>query len=215
MSKRHKSNRNLRVTNKNIFNDLPIMQYDDGLIINYLSKMYDTIDKAIEDHPRTMAVRVDLRIGSTRSHFNSSIISRFIESLSAQIDATERRKRRQGKRVHKCNIRYAWVKEKDTALNQHYHMVLFFNKDAYAYLGNYRNTGNLSCMIKKAWASALDIDDASHLAHIPRNPIYYLDRNSPYFEEDLAKLFYRISYFAKVRTKTYGSRQKNFGTSRR
>lgn len=96
-------------------------------------------------------------------------------------------------------------------------MVLLFNKDTYAFLGKYGKEGNLSHMLKKAWARVLDLDleEASRLVHFPRNPIYYLNKNSSGFMEDFEDLFHRISYFAKVRTKEYGSRQKNFGTSRR
>ncbi|MEZ8297387.1 inovirus Gp2 family protein [Vibrio splendidus] len=217
MNKRHKRNRNLGITYKRSFNGLRIMQCDEGVIVNYLSRVYETIDKALEDHPRTTAVRVDLRIGSYLAGSNSLMISEFIASLISQIEADSKRKKRSGKRVHKCNVRYAWVKEKDTALNQHYHMVLFFNKDSYAFLGSYQSSGNLSHMIKKAWATALDIDveESSFLVNFPKNPTYYLKRDSEQFDSELERLFYRISYFAKVRTKEYGSRNKNFGTSRR
>jgi hypothetical protein len=74
----------------------------------------------------------------------------------------------------------------------------------------------MACRIIKAWASALHINAvyAYPLVHFPQNCGYkigvfheILDINS--FE----KMFYRLSYLAKARSKVFGNHVRNFGTS--
>lgn len=68
----------------------------------------------------------------------------------------------------------------------------------------------------KAWASALGLIDVNHakrLVHFPANSSYFIDRNSELFEKQYEDLFYRTSYLAKVETKEYGDKQRNFGYS--
>lgn len=57
---------------------------------NYVKRIQDTITKALNDYPRVMVLRVDLRLpeietGSYNS--DSGIVTRFIVSLKAQIEA--------------------------------------------------------------------------------------------------------------------------------
>ena len=133
----------------------------------------------------------------------TNLMKRFTESLSAKVKAQGARMRREGKRVHPCTVRYVWVKERDTAINDHYHTVLFFNKDRYHRAGKYSSDGSLASMIIAAWSSALGCSVASifRLVHFPENSGYYLDENSQEFSQQYSDLFYRISYLAKKRTK--------------
>lgn len=66
---------------------------------HYIGRMIDTINRSLIEHPRTMAVRVDLRLpyipepnnymdADSPTHFyktDRSVISRFFASLQAQI----------------------------------------------------------------------------------------------------------------------------------
>lgn len=93
MKTQTQTNRNLTITKKDTFNGLRIYKHKNGLVINYLDKIYNTIDKAITEYPRTMAVRVDLRMSKSLLFDNSSVIKNFIASLDSQIQADLNRKK--------------------------------------------------------------------------------------------------------------------------
>ena len=186
------------------------------------------IYRAVKEYPRTIAVRIDLRLPQQVDNdmplcladIDSSVISRFFDSLTAQIAADQVRKTKSGIRVYPCNLRYVWVKERNQEFKDHYHVLLLLNKDAYGYLGQLDSKQpNLINKIRKAWASALRIDVQmfASLVHVPDNPIYYLDSNAQ--EQDFAQvvdaLMYRVSYLAKKETKHYGDGFRSFGCSRR
>lgn len=76
---------------------------------------------------------------------------------------------------------------------------------------------NIISRMQESWASALDIsvEQAKALVEIPENAEYLVNREVRQGAVDeLPKLFYRASYLCKNATKTYGDRQRGFGTSR-
>lgn len=218
MNVRHNQNQNLTIHNSDNFNGLSVQTEHGNLIHNYLASIHQTILNAVKDHPRTCAIRVDLRLKEDGSPTGSNVISKFINSLKEQVQADLRKKERDGKRVYPCRLRYVWVKEKNTALHFHYHVVLLFNKDTYYRLGDFDSiAGNMASRIKKAWASALgcDISEIGGVIHFPENSTYYININSPKYDEEFADLFERLSYFAKEYTKDYSDSSNSFGCSRK
>jgi hypothetical protein len=197
----------------------------------YLDRLLNTINLSLAEHPRTYAMRVDLRLPDLTGRHDclsrdeivsynrnrTNLMRRFTESLSAKVKAQGVWMRREGKRVHPCTVRYVWVKERDTAINDHYHIVLFFNKDRFHRAGEYSSDGSLAAIIMAAWSSALGCSFASsfRLVHFPKKNGYYLDENSQEFSQQYSDLFDRISYLAKKRTKHYGEGSRCFGCSSR
>lgn len=212
------NNRNLTLITDPCFGCLPVFTNRGALIGEYLSSIMGVMDKALATHPRTIAIRVDLRYPSNYPHTEDiPVITRFIKSLKSQIAADLARKKKQGIRVRPSDVNYVWVKERGSEEHDHYHLVLFLNRDTYNALGFYDVVdGNTAARIRKAWASALGITP-EHLGgavYFPENPIYKLDAGS-YCGGAYAKLFYRLSYFAKAETKLYQDSSNHFGTSRR
>lgn len=197
----------------------------------YLDRLLTTMNNALEEYPRVYAIRVDLRLPVDDSFFDclsrdeivsynlrrTNLMKRFIESLSARMDTQARKKRREGKRVHSCNVRYAWARERDTSYNDHYHVVLFLNKERFCRAGDYSGKDSLAALVINSWASALgcEAEDCHRLVYFPRNHGYYLDSNHKDFSYWYSELFYRISYLAKRRTKNYGEGNRCFGNSYR
>lgn len=70
-----------KITHNDEFNGLPVLKQKDGLLVDYLQRIYDTLDLALEDHPRTMAVRVDLRLPLLMVMEESNLMKNFIASL--------------------------------------------------------------------------------------------------------------------------------------
>jgi len=195
----------------------------------YMARIKETISRALNEHPRTLAIRVDLRLPTVGedpdtltnlANSDSHVISRFFDSLKAQIDADVARKKRGGIRTFECSLRYIWVKEKNKEHNDHYHVLLLLNKDTYHRLGSYSSSeSNLAMRISRALTSALGIDNDvfSSLTHFPENPLYFLNRNAAplEFQNMLSQLLYRASYLAKKETKQYGDGFRSFSCSRR
>ncbi len=190
----------------------------------YLNKLSQVITGYLDIYPRVFAVRVDLRLPQANwpeepdiplcfPRSDSAVISRFFGALKSKLMADHSRKERRGQPAFPA---YIWVREQDSSVSPHYHVVLLFNKDVYAYLGAYRNaaTDNMSLRIQRAWCSALALShpDYASLVHFPKNPAYVFDRraatvHSPAYREFLL----RAAYLAKTRTKVPG--QRNFGSS--
>ena len=87
-----------------MLNDIYLDQRHAPFNTTYLQRMLGVIDNAIAQHPRTMAVRVDLRLPDDNCNRNSGLISRFIESLNAKIDARYRNKIKNGIRSYPLRL---------------------------------------------------------------------------------------------------------------
>ncbi|EFA7375319.1 TPA: inovirus Gp2 family protein [Citrobacter koseri] len=201
-----------------MLNDIYLDQRHSPFNTMYLQRMLRVINNATAQYPRTMAVRVDLRLPDNHDECKAGLISRFIESLNAKIEARYRSKLKQGIRCYPCHLRYAWVREVgEKSKKSHYHMALFVNKDTFNGLGTYSEEGTgLASLIQAAWLSALQLSPPPGyrtLVHIPDNPLYYLDVNALNYKTVYDKLTFRLSYFAKERTKSYNRNERSFGCS--
>ncbi|HDR2751159.1 MULTISPECIES: YagK/YfjJ domain-containing protein [Enterobacterales] len=76
----------------------------------------------------------------------------------------------------------------------------------------------IASLIQKAWLSALRISGFNEyrtLVHFPENPRYYLNINANNFRQVYEDLSFRLSYFAKKRTKSYSREIRSFGCSQK
>ncbi len=215
---RHPQNHNLHIHHDHTYQGLPLMHEKGPFIREHLQRLHETMQRALDRHPRTFAFRVELKFpnsGMLPSYaFTNEVISRFFESFKAKIEHSRSMARRSNRYAHGCTVRYVWVREIASSLRPHYHLVIFLNKDAYSVLGHFRSDGrNLFNRLEEAWASALRLprDAVAGLVHIPKNPCYHITRDD---EQSQAEFFYRGSYLCKTATKEFGDRQHSFGASR-
>ena len=208
------------------FNGFPLPNGGGPYYTNHLDKIDKTIQCALEKHPRTMAFRLDLHIPSY--HWDdycapmitdSSIITRFFESLNAKLTADAMQRSRNNTRVHPCRLRYLWCKEKVSSLHPHYHLVLFVNKDRFHTVGSIdmqSGERGLFNMVVEAWASALGLLSPNpNIVHIPSKARYWLTQldlvqKSP----NICNFFQRAAYLAKVDSKHAEKGEHFFGSSR-
>ncbi|EEU9980207.1 inovirus Gp2 family protein, partial [Escherichia coli] len=156
----------------------------------------------------------DLRLPDVPAATDAAVISRFINALKARIDAYQKRKHREGKRVHSSTLHYAWAREfGELKGKKHYHLLLLVNRDTWCRAGDYRAPGSLAGMIKQAWCSALGVDAGRYdtLAHFPDKPAVWLERDD---ETGFQQVLERSGYLAKEHTKARGTGERNFGCSR-
>ncbi|EOV0850548.1 inovirus Gp2 family protein [Vibrio parahaemolyticus] len=215
----------------NYYKGLEVIYSVDELNTHYLDKILSTMSNVLEDNKRVYALRIDLRLPVSNAQLDclsrgellnntfcqKDIIKRFVESLKAKIKAQDNKIKRGGGRVYPSRLRYIWCRERNKSLNDHYHMVLFFNKDRYWNCGMYSNERSLIKLVFDAWNSALGehVEDANRLVQIVWKGNFYLDQNKYDFERKYRNLFFRLSYFAKKRTKHYGEGARCFGSSQR
>ena len=177
-------------------------------------RIRETVLHALDVHPRLTALRVDLRLPDVPAATDAAVISRFINALKARIDAYQKRKRREGKRVHTTRLHYVWAREfGENKGKKHYHLILLVNRDTWCGAGDYRDPGSLAGMIKQAWCSALGVDAGCYatLANFPSRPVVWLDRGD---DVGLRDALDRAAYLAKEYTKVNGTGERNFGCSR-
>lgn len=219
---RHPDNTNLHLHRADTFEGLPVMVEKGPFIRQYLSRLKRTIDQALDQYPRVMAFRIDLRlpqgIDLPDHAYTNEAISRFIESFKAKIEHNRDKARARNRYAHDCKVRYVWAQEVGWGGRPHYHLLILLNRDAYYTVGRMRSSErNMVSRLQEAWASALglSVDQVEGLLEIPVNATYRVDRYVGFGEEgQLPALFHRASYLCKAATKEYGDRQHSFGASR-
>lgn len=194
---------------------------------NYVKRIQDTITKALNEYPRVMVLRVDLRLPEIETgsyNTDSGLVTRFVVSLKAQIEADLLKKHNAGKRIHSCRVRHIWAREFNEYSKKHYHVALLFNRESYAYPGSYTSTDgeythNLAMMIMEAWVRALGLNTVVNhqqyypLVEFPTNGYYHLSKNSHDFTTQFSDVTNRLNYLAKEYSKDNSDGQRNFGCS--
>ncbi|MBD9415223.1 inovirus Gp2 family protein [Pseudomonas sp. PDM16] len=219
---RHPDNNNLHLHYDETYEGLPVMVDKGPFVKEYLADLKRTIESAMDEYPRVLAFRVDLRLPQEGdlpdSTYTNRVISRFFESFTRKIRYDQHRLRKRSRYARDCNVRYVWAREIGESGRQHYHLLILLNRDAYYTVGRLGSERvNMISRMEESWANALGIPDeqARALVHIPESAEYRVDRNVRSGDKDaLPELFYRASYLCKAATKSYGDRQRGFGTSR-
>ncbi|WP_430318233.1 inovirus Gp2 family protein [Pseudomonas nitroreducens] len=188
----------------------------------YLQRIHSLLMNCLALHPRWSVFRFDLKVPQGQA-FLPGAITDFMESLKSQLECAQIARFAAGKRDCDPMFHYVWVREWESADYPHYHVALLLNRDAYFTLGDYSKLHSDDCTyeamlagrICKAWGVALGLDwrTAVRGVHFPERPVSPLQIRNMEFQRQLIAVFYRLSYFAKRRTKVYGDGQRNFGMS--
>lgn len=227
---RHPDNNNLSLHYADTFEGFPLMSDKGPFIREYLSALKHTIELAMAEYPRMLAFRVDLRLPQGIElpdyAYTNQVISKFFESFSKKIQYHQERVGERGY-ARGCKVRYVWSREIGQGGKQHYHLLILLNRDAYYTVGRLGSERvNMIRRLEESWASALGLSiyEVDGLVHIPDNATYRIDRHPrmrrvagedrKILVDELPDLFHRASYLCKVATKSYGDRQRGFGTSR-
>jgi len=160
-----------------------------GCYVEILERMKQQIDAMLSYHSRVIMVRVDLHIEDYQP--DNTVVSSFLRTLRKRLLSKYGLKR----------LGFVWVREKERAKSQHYHLALFIDAC------KVQRPHNIISKVETLWQSR------SHpKPFTPKNCYYIIKRDEP---ETLIKPFQRLSYFAKVRGKGYKNKTANdFSTSR-
>lgn len=189
---------------------------------DYLNKIKQTIHKALMSHRRITAIRVDLRFPTYKDdefpyQDDSGVITRFIESLKAQLKFDIPKKALQWNRKLSCKLHNVWVREfGEINGKKHYHVILFFNKDVYHTVGNFKQeSGTVYSMVQKAWFGAMKLPyrKSKPLAHFPDKCVaYFTDKDIDILNEN-EWVIRQSNYLSKNHTKVIDG-ERSFGRSR-
>lgn len=216
--KRNPQNTNLQLHCEDTYQGLPVQTKHGPLITEYLDILHSTMEKALNEHPRTFAFRIDLRFPEKLGAFDfiasNTMMERFFASFKAKVRHNRAIAKKKNSHAHNTTVRYVWAREIGRGSRPHFHLVIFLNNDAFFSLGNFESKQkNIFHRLQEAWASALrlDEDQVIGLVEIPNNPCYYVKFDDL---ESIDDLFFRASYLCKSATKSYGNGCHGFGSSR-
>ncbi|RBQ36292.1 inovirus Gp2 family protein [Rahnella aquatilis] len=197
---------------------------------HHINRIHDTLNQSLSAHPRTFIQRIDLRIPDTnyeQYRDDSTLMTRFMESLKSQIKQAQKRKKIQAKRVHYTDVRYVWLREfGEQKGKKHYHVALMLNNDAYWNVGPYCPVSgvyihSLALMIMEAWVRTLNLHTQPDyqryykLVHFVLEGDFTLKINDKHFEYRRGQIFQHLEYMAKLHSKDRTDGQRNFGCSQR
>lgn len=214
---RNPFNTNQHIHNEPYFQGSPVICHHGDLIQNYLLRIHECLTQALELHARICVMRFDLYVPE---HFlqgalqGNILISKFFSSLQAKIHHAQAQSIKAGHRVHAADLRKIWTREIGENGRVHFHVAIIVNHDAFAFIGRFNlESNNMYARIHQAWASALSmyLGDIKGYVHIPEHPTYFVLRGD---DASFNDAFYRMSYFAKLKTKQYQKGFHNFGCSR-
>ncbi|MEH6784582.1 MAG: inovirus Gp2 family protein [Alcanivorax jadensis] len=230
---RHPDYPNLKLVYGNEWRGLPLLPKQVSFGERYLEINLNVMKQAINRHRRTFVTLFILRYPHGYAIPPNGCISRFMRSLRAQIEADLKARHRETGRSLTCDLNFLWAREIADSDNCHFHVAIFLNQDAYHRTGNYSlpirsrrceyctspirdRATNLSQRISRAWATAIGVteDQVTGLVDYPKNSDFHLDENEADFEFQFLRLFRRLSYYAKIRTKDYGESADCYGSSR-
>ncbi|WP_394682197.1 inovirus Gp2 family protein [uncultured Comamonas sp.] len=214
---RNPFNTNQHIHNELYFQGSPVICHHGELIYNHLQRIHECLTQALELHARICVMRFDLYVPENffqGALHDNSLISRFFSSLQSKLEHAQEKSREAGHRVHETDLKKLWTRETSENGRVHFHVAIIVNHDAFAFIGRFDlDSNNMYARIHQAWASALSmyLYDIKGYVHIPDQPTYLVIRGD---EESFNEVFYRMSYFAKLKTKQYQKGFHTFGCSR-
>jgi|SRR5690625_647330 len=189
-------------------------------IQSHLDKAHSVISWARNQSSRIYAVRLDLRfpqhyeLSGLRALSNEPL-QLFFKSLRKRLERHNREADRLGVRRHADRFVHLWSREYDKGhVRPHFHVLLIFNGHAFKSMGDLKVGGSsLYRMIEESWLAALRCQGMGqdNLVHVCKSGQYWLHSDNT---AGFSDLFRRISYMAKVRSKSFNDRFHRFGGSR-
>lgn len=205
------------------------MNNDMGYNQHHINRIHETLQSSLREYPRTFILNIILRFPDANYESyktDHQLITRFIESLKSQIKFTQKRKVKQGTRVHLSKVRYVWAREfGEEKGKKHYHVALMLNNDAWCSAGTYypiegQYVHCLGLMIMEAWVRTLNLHAQQEyqkkyypLIEFVLEGDFRLNTYEKNFLWDYETIMRRLSYLAKRFSKDNSDEHRNFGCS--
>ncbi|WP_039912980.1 inovirus Gp2 family protein [Cellvibrio mixtus] len=220
MSKRVSGQYHLSLHQQPTYKGLPILNCKDGFVEEYLERLLCTINRSLQCHSKVFAARVDLHFPQYhfpegQEIFSNEYLHLFIKALRRKLQRYKTEKQGAGQRVHSLGFEYVWTREYGPSSDKpHFHLLLLFSGHAFNSLGHFSNAHeSLYNRIGESWGEALGVHvvEGNKFTHFPEIGQYLVDSRNA---DQMAQVFCRASYLAKVVSKNFHDGFHVFGGSR-
>jgi len=191
-------------TTKESYNGKPINTGERHKLPCYqevLKRLEYVMSQALSKHAKVLFFRLDLRfpvtfIAPQDNNYMMEFMKRYVEKLEYK----------------KLSTHYLWVRERNTSLNHHYHLLMML--DGYKTMNAFKHV----LLAQELWPQVLKIEGLKKIdlkglvQHCNQeNACLMIHRND---KESINEAFFWGSYLAKVKTKEHDIPFRSMGSSR-
>lgn len=182
------------ITYEKTFNSHPIntdKEHGLGSYTKILRRTDNVLNSMIDDHSKVMTVRFDIRFPHNSNIENcSKLVSKFNYNLKRKLN------REYISGGHKVDAKTIYVEEQNKGKNPHYHFAVIVNANAKHKHYDIQQKAN------ELWKYQTDSKEEGlvDFCNKHKNGII-IDKNSDNFKEMHDKVFFQLSYLAKVNSK--------------
>jgi len=211
-----------------------VMSFERGSYNDILNRIFEILIYTQQKYSKVLTIQGILHMPNGYDYNDTHVITRFFKSLNAKLYHQYKKRVKYNQHANAPGLHFLWVREIGKyGIDEgkpHYHFCLFINGHAYSSLGKYDFCqATLFSKVVHAWQSALEARFLQNpfvfspsLVTFTQNGVKLLQRfqhDDPnmfnqFYGKDFRELFYRLSYFAKVDTKTINDGTRSFGSSR-
>lgn len=186
-----------------------------------LSGLHDTMERALNEHLRTLAVRFDLKVplAGMPAH-RVAPMEDFFRAINRKVRTKYENEKKVKPYPHESTVRYVQKVEQSVhSPYEHYHVVLFVNNDVFRQVGNlgHSDKWELAKIIRETWHKTVGVskDTTECLIHGTAPSYYRLQGPLNSFDPDHQEAFRHFSYLCKEKTTLYRRGRPAFTTSRK
>ncbi|RUO40294.1 YagK/YfjJ domain-containing protein [Idiomarina aquatica] len=188
-------------------------------ILPFLDRFHTVMQRVLQSHKRVLAVKFDLHLPThTNPYLQRNAITEFIERVKAGIVSYQNAVARRNQRVYPTEVEYvAKVEQTTDSELEHYHVVLFTNKDTLYPVGNlsHEDPTKLGQIIRQAWLKThgLSADSRVALLHTSTPVFRVLQGPLSTYDPVHRDAFLHFSYLCKEKTTKYQGKRQSFYSS--
>jgi len=186
-----------------------------------LSRLYDTMERALKEHKRTLAVRFDLKVPVAGIPLHPvPPMERLFKAVNRKVRAKYEKELKLKPYVHQCTVRYAQKTEQRVeSPYEHYHVVLFVNNDVFRQVGHMGpgDDSELTEIIRSSWFSIANVGENTTECLIHGSTPSFRRLKGPFnsTNPDMIDAFRHFSYLCKEDSTLYRRGRPAFTTSRK
>lgn len=164
-----------------------IMYYEGGVNTKILTQIFKKLDAMVLYYSKVTVVNLQFHL--KKHTLDNQVMSVFLTALIKRL-----------KNKYEGEIGYFWVREKNGAPAQHYHMAIMLSGHVC------HSSYHIFLIAQEIW----ELQNEGGYSFRVKNSLYRISR---YCDEELNAARYRLSYFAKNKTKDFGKNIKKFGSN--
>lgn len=219
MTKRNTNNHNHTLHYDTEYAGFDLHTANAPYILPFLDRFHTVMQRVLQSHKRVLAVKFDLHLPThTNPYLQRNAITEFIERVKAGIASYQNAVARRNQRVYPTEVEYvAKIEQTPDSELEHYHVVLFTNKDTLYPVGNlsHEDPTKLGKIIRQAWLKTHGLSADSRVALLHTSTPVFRVLQGPLSTDDPVHrdAFLHFSYLCKEKTTKYQGKRQSFYSS--